>query len=127
MRRASLGSGSPGSSRHCQRNGRASPSADQALQDRFDQLDALDARVRSAPTLEERRELVRELFAALHDADRAMRDDARRSGEDTRLTGLRCDEHTRVFLATLRDPCGWNFEEMMGEYNVTDGCRRDLA
>jgi hypothetical protein len=105
-----------------QRNGRASLSADQALQDRFDQVDALDARVRAAPTLEQRRELVRELFVVLRDTDRAMRDDARRSGEDARLTGLRCEEHTRVFLATLREPCGWTFEKMLAAYNAAAGC-----
>jgi hypothetical protein len=105
------------------RNSRASPSADQAVQDRFDQLDALDARVRSAPTLDERRTLVRELFVVLRDTERAMRDDARRSGEDARLTGLRCEEHVRVFLATLREPCGWDFERITKEYDGTASVR----
>jgi hypothetical protein len=100
-----------------QRTGRASPSTDQALQDRFARLDALDARVRAASTLEQRQKLARELFVMLQDVDRAMRDDARRSGEDARLTGLRCEEHVRAMLATLRGPCGWNFEEMLGKFN----------
>lgn len=42
-----------------------------------------------------------------------------RVGEDTRLTGLRADEHTRVFLVTLRQPCGWSFEETTGEFNAS--------
>jgi hypothetical protein len=100
-----------------QRNGRASPSTDQTLQDRFDRLDALDTKVRATSTLDGRRKLAHELFAVLADTDRAMRDDARRSGEDARLTGLRCDEHVRVFLATLREVCGWTFEQMMQEYS----------
>jgi hypothetical protein len=33
------------------RGGRASPSVDRTLQDRFDRLDALDAKVRAAKTL----------------------------------------------------------------------------
>lgn len=49
------------------------PSDDDAPQARFDQVDALDARVRAAPTLNERRELARELFMMLADVDSAMR------------------------------------------------------
>jgi hypothetical protein len=99
------------------RSGGSPPSVDPALQAQFDRLDALDARLRAAPTLEQRRKLAHELFVMLQDVDRAMRDDARRSGEDARLTGLRCQEHVRTMLATLRGPCGWNFEEMLGEFN----------
>jgi hypothetical protein len=33
------------------------------------------------------------------------------------MTGLRCDEHARVMLATLRGPCGWNFEEMLHKFD----------
>ena len=88
------------------------------MQARFDQLDALDERLRSAPTLQQRRKLARELFPLLADVDHAMRDEARRAGEDARLTGLRCDEHTRILLATLREPCGWSFEQILTEYNT---------
>jgi hypothetical protein len=102
------------------RGGRTSAS-DRALEDRFARFDALDAKVRAAKTLDGRRSLARELFALLADVDRMMRDDARRSGEDARLTGLRCDEHLRVFLATLREVCGWNFEQMMSEYSSVSG------
>lgn len=98
------------------RKGRSS-APDDALQARFDQLDALDARVGTADTLDQRRKLARALFAKLVDVERAMRADGLRSGEDARLTGTRADEHTRVFLATLREPCGWSFEEMFDEFN----------
>jgi hypothetical protein len=91
------------------------------LQVRFDRLDAIDARVRAAATLDARRALARELFAMLVAVDRAMRVDARRTGEDAALTGYRCEEHVRVMLATLREPCGWNFEEIWSEYNNTAG------
>jgi hypothetical protein len=90
---------------------------DPALQARFDRLDALDAHVRAAPRLDARRALARELFPMLADVDRAMREDARRSGEDRELTGYRCEAHVRTVLATLRDPCGWSFEEILSEYN----------
>jgi hypothetical protein len=100
-----------------QRTGRASPPTDQALQDRFARLDALDARVRAAPTLEQRRKLARELFVMLQDIDRAMRDDARRAREAPELTGYRCEAHVRTVLATLRDPCGWTFEQILDEFN----------
>jgi hypothetical protein len=63
-----------------------------ALEDQYARLDDLDARLRATRTLDGRRKAARELFAVLADTDRAMRDDARRSGEDARLTGLRCDE-----------------------------------
>ena len=100
-----------------ERNGRSSPSGNDALQARFDKLDALDARVRGAPTLAERRKLARELFVMLQDVDRAMRADGRRSGEDRELTSYRCDRHLQTALWTLREPCGWSFEEILAEYN----------
>ena len=48
---------------------------------------------------------------------RSILSDGRRTGEDARLTGLRCDEHVRVFLATLREVCGWGFEEVFEAYS----------
>src|SRR5262245_121958 len=98
------------------RNGRGSPPADLALQSWFDRLDALDATVRTAPTLQDRRKLARELFSMLVGVDRLMREDAQRSGEDQKLTGYRCDEHVRTILATLREPCSWNYEEIWHEF-----------
>jgi hypothetical protein len=100
------------------------PANGRALEDQYARLDALDAKVRAAKTLDGRRKLAQELFPVLADTDRAMRDDARRTGEDARMTGLRCDEHVRVFLATLRDPCGWNFEELLREYSTTTSSGR---
>jgi hypothetical protein len=100
-----------------ERNGRSSPSGNGTLQARFDKLDALDARVRGAPTLQERRKLARDLFPVLADTDRAMRADGRRSGEDRELTNYRSDRHLQTMLATLREPCGWTFEQMLFEYN----------
>jgi hypothetical protein len=102
------------------RNARGSLPADQALQDRFDRLDALDVRVRAAPTLPERRKLARELFVTLQGTDRAMREDARRSGEDRELTALRCDRHLQTVLWTLREPCGWSFDEIWSEFNAVE-------
>jgi hypothetical protein len=64
------------------RNNRARSRHDPALEVHFDRLDALDASVRGAPTLEERRTLARELFPVLARVDRLMRGDARRSGEE---------------------------------------------
>jgi hypothetical protein len=90
---------------------------DPALQVHFDRLDALDARVRGAPTLEERRTLARKLFPVLARVDRLMRGDARRSGEDPQLTGYRCDRHLHTVLWTLREPCGWHFDEIWSEFN----------
>jgi hypothetical protein len=90
---------------------------DPALQARFDHLDALDARLRAAPTLQKRRKLARDLFPVLADMDRAMRDDGRRSREYPELTGHRCDRHLQTVLWTLREPCGWSFEEILAEYN----------
>ena len=74
------------------RRGGRSPVNGRALEDQYARLDDLDARLRATRTLDGRRKAARELFAVLADTDRAMRDDARRSGEDARLTGLRCDE-----------------------------------
>jgi hypothetical protein len=101
--------------RHAAKSG--SSKMDPSLQARFNQLDALDARVRAAPTLQDRRKLARELFPLLADTDRAMRDDGRRSGEHPELTGYRCDTHVRTVLATLREPCGWSFEKILDEFN----------
>lgn len=92
---------------------------DPALQADFDRLDSLDASVRSAPTVEKRREFARRLFAVLTVVDRAMRDEARRGGEDSELTGYRCDQHLRSMLSTLRQPCGWDSEQMLNEFNRT--------
>jgi hypothetical protein len=75
------------------RNNRGRSQHDPALEVHFDRLDALDASVRGAPTLEERRTLARELFPVLARVDRLMRGDARRSGEDPQLTGYRCERH----------------------------------
>ena len=43
--------------------------------------------------------------------------DGRRSGEDRELTSYRCDRHLQTALWTLREPCGWSFEEILAEYN----------
>jgi hypothetical protein len=99
------------------------PQHDPALQARFDHLDALDAKVRAAPALQKRRQIVRELFPVLADTDRAMRDDGRRSGEHPELTGHRCDRHLQTVLWTLREPCGWSFEEILAEYNTAAQAR----
>jgi hypothetical protein len=99
------------------RNNGERPQHDPGLQARFDHLDALDAQVRAAPTLQKRRQMAREFFPVLADTDRAMRDDARRSSENPELTGHRCDRHLQTLLWTLREPCGWTFEEMLAEYN----------
>lgn len=104
-----------------ERNGRSSTSGNGTLQARFDKLDALDARVRSAPTLHQRRKLARELFPVLADVDRLMRDDGRRSGEYRELTGHRCDRHMQTMLWTLHEPCGWSFEKILAEYNSAAG------
>jgi hypothetical protein len=101
--------------RHAAKSGNSQ--MDPALLARFNQLDALDARLRAAPTLAERHKLARELFVMLRDIDRAMRDDGRRSGEHPELTGHRCDRHLQTVLATLREPCGWSFEKILAEYN----------
>lgn len=93
------------------------PQHDPALQARFDHLDALDAQVRAPLTLQKRWQIARELFSVLADTDRAMRDDGRRSGECPELTAHRCDRHVQTVLWTLREPCGWTFEEILAEYN----------
>jgi hypothetical protein len=99
------------------RNNRGRSQHDPALEVHFARLDALDASVRGAPTLEERRTLARELFPVLARVDRLMHGDARSSGEDPQITGYRCERHLQTMLWTLREPCGWNFEEMLGEFN----------
>jgi hypothetical protein len=38
--------------------------------------------------------------------------------EDPELTGYRCDQHVRTMLITLRESCGWNFDETMHEFNT---------
>ena len=68
---------------------------DTALQRQLDRLDELDARLRSAPTVQQRRELARELFPILAGVDRLMREDAKRSGEPAELTGYRCAAHAQ--------------------------------
>ena len=59
----------------------------------------------------------RKLFPVLARVDRLMRGDARRSGEDPQLTGYRCDRHLHTVLWTLREPCGWHFDEIWSEFN----------
>jgi hypothetical protein len=105
------------------RGGRSNGSAgavNYTLERRFDQLEERYEAVQAAPTLGERRHLAAGFFVFLAETEDAMRADARQSGEDPRLTQLRCAEHTRVYLATLRHALGWNFDEVFAEFMNAD-------
>ena len=77
--------------------------------------------VRAAPSLDERRQLVRmSLFPFLAEVESEMYSDARRSGEDPRVTALRVAEHTRLNVFTLRDVLGWTHEQAWAEFMKAD-------
>jgi hypothetical protein len=86
-----------------------------AVQSMHDKLDAMDEAIRNAGSVEKARKLIVPFFRHLAATDAAMRQDAR--GEHMELTGYRCDRHLQTVLATLREPCGWSFEEMLSAYN----------
>jgi hypothetical protein len=90
------------------------------LQAKFDDLETRYDTVRNAPTLRERRKLAPPFFRFLVEVEDAMRADAKRSGEDARIIGLRVSEHTRVYVATLRQALGWNFDETWDEFMKAD-------
>jgi hypothetical protein len=102
------------------RNYRPSDAVNHDLERRFAELEQRYDAVRTAPTLEERRRLARAFFAFLAETEDAMYADARRSGEDPRLTSLRVAEHTRLHVATLRHALGWNFDEAWAEFMKAD-------
>jgi hypothetical protein len=95
------------------------------LQAKFDELEAQHDAIQNAPTLAERRKLARSFFRFLAEVESAMRADGKRSGEDPRLTGLRCAEHTRLYVATLRHALGWNFDEAWREFMQADPRMRE--
>jgi hypothetical protein len=89
------------------------------LATRFAKLDQLRERVEQAPTIREARRIMRtEFFPTLAETNRAMREHAEMVGEDGRLTGLRVAEHERIQIVTLREPCRWNVEQMLEEFNA---------
>jgi hypothetical protein len=95
------------------------------LQVRFDDLEVRFDAVQSAPTLEGRRKLARPFFRLLAEVEDAMRADGKRGGEDPRLTGLRCAEHTRLYVATLRRVLGWSFDEVWAAFMKADTRMRE--
>jgi len=106
---------------------RAKPDPDIShdLQAKFDELEAQHDAIQNAPTLEDRRSLARSFFRFLAEVESAMRADGKRGGEDPRLTGLRCAEHTRLYVATLRHALGWNFDEAWREFMKADPRMRE--
>jgi hypothetical protein len=88
-----------------------------AVQAMHDKLDAMDKAIRKAGSVEKARKLIVPFFKHLAATDAAMRQDVRRSREDRELTGYRCDKHVQTMLWTLREPCGWTFEEILCAYN----------
>jgi hypothetical protein len=105
----------------------ADPEVGHDLQVKFDDLETRYDAIQNAPTLAERRKLARSFFRFLAEVESAMRADGKRSGEDPRLTGLRCAEHTRLHVATLRHALGWNFDEAWREFMKADpGVREDV-
>jgi hypothetical protein len=98
---------------------------DPTLQAQFDELEAQHDAIQNAPTLAERRKLARSFFRFLAEVESAMRADGKRSGEDARLTGLRCAEHTRLYVTTSRHALGWNFDEAWREFMKADPRMRE--
>ena len=90
------------------------------LERKFAELEALYDGVQKAPTLAERRKRAQAFFPFLAEVESAMYADAKRCGEDSRLTHLRVAEHTRVNLVTLRHALGWNSDEVFAEFNKAD-------
>jgi hypothetical protein len=94
------------------------------LQALFDQLNEADARMRRMESLKDRRAFARQtLLPLLHEVDREMRLDGKQCGELEMLTGLRCDQHLRVFLVAGLGPdatggCDWTHDEAWSAYNA---------
>jgi hypothetical protein len=105
---------------HEGRNRGADAAVNRDLQARFVELEKQYNAVQAAPTVEERRKKARTFFRFLAATEDAMIADARRSGEDPRLTSLRVAEHTRLHVATLRHALGWNFDEAWAEFMKAD-------
>jgi hypothetical protein len=96
------------------------------LQALFDQLNDADAKMRRIGALKERRAFARQtLLPLLREVDAAMRLDGKACGEPEMLTGLRCDQHLRVFLVSGLGPdatggCDWSPSECWDAYAGDD-------
>jgi len=101
------------------RNKCASAAVNHDLPRKFAELEAQYDGVQNAPTLAERRKRARAFFPFLAEVESAMYADAKRHGEDPRMTHLRVAEHTRQHLFTLRQALGWTFDEIWSEFNKT--------
>ena len=100
---------------------RTSDAMSHNLERRFAELEQRYDAVRAAPTLDERRALARtSFFPFLAEVESEMYSDARRSGEDPRVTALRVAEHTRLNVFTLRDVLGWTHEQAWAEFMKAD-------
>jgi hypothetical protein len=97
------------------------------LERKFAELEAMYDGVQSGPTLAERRKRARAFFAFLAEVESLMYIDAKRCGEDPRMTALRVAEHTRVNVVTLRHALGWNSDEVFAEFNKADPRLHDDA
>ena len=102
-------------------NARSSAAVNYDLERRFAELEQRYDAMRAAPTLDERRALARtSFFPFLAEVESEMYSDARRSGEDPRVTALRVAEHTRLNVFTLRDVLGWTHEQAWAEFMKAD-------
>jgi hypothetical protein len=90
------------------------------LRRKFAELEALYNAVQNAPTLAERRKRAQPFFPFLAEVESAMYADAKRCGEDPRITGLRVPEHTRMNLFTLRHALDWSCDEIFAEFQKAD-------
>jgi hypothetical protein len=94
------------------------------LQGMFDQLMAADAEMRAIGSLAGRRAFAKKtLLPLLRQVDRVMRDDARANGEPEMVTGLRCDEHLRLFVVAGLGPdatngCDWTPSQAWDAYEA---------
>jgi hypothetical protein len=101
-------------------NNGADAMVNQALQRKFAELEARYDGVQNAPTLAERRKRARAFFPFLAEVESAMYADAKRHGEDPRMSHLRVAEHTRLNLFTLRQALDWSWDEIFAEFLKAD-------
>jgi hypothetical protein len=90
------------------------------LQQKFAELEAQYNGIQNAPTIAERRSRVRAFFPFLAEVESAMYADAKRCGEDPRMTHLRVAEHTRLNLFTLRQALDWTCDKIFAEFQKAD-------
>jgi hypothetical protein len=102
------------------RNNGADVTASHDLQRKFAELEAQYNGIQNAPTLAERRKRARAFFPFLAEVESAMYADAKRHGEDPRMTHLRVAEHTRLNLFTLRQALGWTSDKIFAEFLKAD-------